>query len=146
LIETEAHSRGEKRHLYGLFSEASKRNVEPDVPPDRGIDGWSLNKVAVQYHITETDVSTIAAAGFKRRWTVRAPTSPIRRDDYEAIADGMSYVEVLNVLGRPGEDVGRSNVGGIVTTTYKWSNPEVASVTTIFQNGRLLSKAQTGLP
>jgi len=145
LIETEAGHRRDERKLYGLLSSLSKRSVEADAVADSGIDGWSLNKVAVQYHITEKDVSTIAAAGFKLRWTVREPQSQIRRDDYESLEDGMSYVEVLNVLDTPGEQLSRSNIGGTVTTMYKWSNVDLSNVNATFQNGRLVSKAQAGL-
>jgi hypothetical protein len=75
---------------------------------------WSLNKIAVQHHITEKNVGDIAAIALERGWSARESRSPILRDDYQRIADGMSYIE-LYLLGRPGEQVNRSNVAGFVT-------------------------------
>ena len=56
----------------------------------------------------------------------------------------MSHIEVLNVLGTSGEQLSKSNTAGIVATMYKWSNVDRSTLSAIFQNGRLVSKAQAG--
>ena len=60
---------------------------------------------------------------------------------YQALQPGMSYQEVVRVLGRPGEEVSRGeNILG-----YVWRNPDYSMVTVVFINGRMAAKNQAGL-
>jgi hypothetical protein len=59
----------------------------------------------------------------------------------QCIKEGMSYVEVANIIGFNGEE--NSSSGS--TVTYTWSNGEKGIMTAVFQNNKLSSKAQTGL-
>ncbi len=59
----------------------------------------------------------------------------------QCIKEGMSYVEVANIIGFNGEE--NSSSGS--TITYTWSNGEKGVMTAVFQNNRLSSKLQTGL-
>jgi hypothetical protein len=50
--------------------------------------------------------------------------STISMAHYNAIRDGMTYQEVVKILGRPGVEEGRSRSGDITVTHYKWKNPD----------------------
>jgi hypothetical protein len=55
---------------------------------------------------------------------------------YHAIQEGMSYPEVVKILGRPGEEMTRSP--GVVG--YVWQNADFSSVVVVFINDRVHTK------
>lgn len=70
--------------------------------------------------------------------------TPLRMSDYEKLIDGMSYLDVVSLLG-PGTEVTRNNIGGIASVSYQWINDDGSGIMAIFQNDKLVSKAQFGL-
>lgn len=65
--------------------------------------------------------------------------------EYERIREGMSYDEVTAVIGASGTELSRSDLAGYTTVMYSWSNPGGSNMNAMFQNGRLVNKAQFGL-
>lgn len=65
--------------------------------------------------------------------------------EYEQIREGMTYEQVRTVIGTPGEELSRSDLAGYTTVMYSWSNPNGSNMNAMFQNGRLVNKAQFGL-
>jgi hypothetical protein len=73
-------------------------------------------------------------------------------DKYNQINQGMSYEEVKNIIGAEGEEVSRNKIDSIPgvmksieTVMYQWINNNGSSMNAIFQNNKLLQKAQFGL-
>jgi hypothetical protein len=68
---------------------------------------------------------------------------------YESLAingnDGESFADTVMKLGMSVQEVRRRSVGSIETLMYQWTNADGSHVLAIFQNQRLVSKAQTGL-
>jgi hypothetical protein len=66
---------------------------------------------------------------------------------YNQLREGMTYTQVVNILGREGVEISSSNVGNIRTVMYKWEGTGSigANMSAMFQNGKLMSKAQYGL-
>jgi len=64
---------------------------------------------------------------------------------YNSIQDGMSYSEVTGIIGKNGEELSSSNLGDITTVMYSWANSDGSNMNAMFQNDRLISKAQFGL-
>jgi hypothetical protein len=71
--------------------------------------------------------------------------------EYSQVQNGMTYQQVLSVIGQTGEEVSSAaapgTTGGTVseTQTYQWKNPDGSSMTVIFWNKKLMGKAQHGL-
>ncbi len=65
---------------------------------------------------------------------------------FDAIKTGESYQDCVNEIGSPGEEISRSDVAGITTVMYSWKNANGSNMNAMFQNDRLVSKAQFGLP
>lgn len=64
----------------------------------------------------------------------------------------MSYSEAATLLGREGEEISRNRIAGIPnlmepieTVMFQWTNPGFSNMNAMFQNDRLISKAQFGL-
>lgn len=68
---------------------------------------------------------------------------------FQKIRTGMEYREVAKILGEEGEEASRNEMGGFVTVMYTWKAKDFlitgGNMNAMFQNGRLTSKAQTGL-
>lgn len=64
---------------------------------------------------------------------------------FERISTGMSYPAVTTLIGSPGEEASRVELGDIETVMYMWKNRDGSNMNAMFQNGKLVSKAQAGL-
>jgi len=73
------------------------------------------------------------------------PLRPVSFAKYDAIKSGMTYEEAISVLGASGEELSRSEIAGNVSVMYAWKNSDGSNMNALFQNGKLISKAQFGL-
>lgn len=66
---------------------------------------------------------------------------------FEQLKPGMNYEEAVRILGAKGEEVSRSEVAGVSAVVYKWNGSGTigANMNAMFQNNRLVHKAQFGL-
>ena len=71
--------------------------------------------------------------------------SGITAAKYAAIRPGMSYKQVVAILGSPGEEISSSDLAGYRTVMVDWKNNRGANMNAMFQNGHLINKAQMGL-
>lgn len=75
-----------------------------------------------------------------------APSSRITLSAFNRISDGMTYAQVVNILGKEGTEISSSNLAGYKTVMYQWDGDSWgANMNAMFQNGRLISKSQFGL-
>jgi hypothetical protein len=74
-------------------------------------------------------------------------TSGVNMDNYNKIQTGMSYEEVVSVLGKQGEEMSSNDIAGYKNVMYKWDGDSGfgANMNAMFQNGKLIQKAQFGL-
>jgi hypothetical protein len=70
---------------------------------------------------------------------LKQPT--ISMAQYDAIQIGMSYPEVVRILGRPGVEASRGP--GIVG--YIWQNADLSAVVVVFINDQVHTKSPSGL-
>lgn len=72
----------------------------------------------------------------------------VNMTNFSKLRNGMSYQEAVKILGKEGEVLSESEIGGIKTVMYKWDADEGswgANMNAMFQNGKLMSKSQFGL-
>lgn len=79
--------------------------------------------------------------------TAPKDTSGVNMENYSKIQTGMSYEEVVAILGKQGEEMSSNDIGGYRTIMYKWDGDTGfgANMNAMFQNGKLIQKAQFGL-
>lgn len=75
-----------------------------------------------------------------------APAPVVTGVKYERIQEGMTYDQVLAIIGSAGEELSRSDIAGYTTVMYSWKNSNGSNMNAMFQNGKLVNKAQFGLP
>ena len=76
-------------------------------------------------------------------------------DEYLKIQNGMSYSQVVSIIGAAGEEVTRHKIEGVPgvmepveTVMYQWVNrsgSNMHNMHAVFQNDKLVQKAQVGL-
>lgn len=73
-------------------------------------------------------------------------------DEFNQIANGMSYSDVTTIIGESGTEVSSGatpEVPGVMesvdTKIYSWENPDGSNMLATFQNDALINKAQAGL-
>lgn len=72
--------------------------------------------------------------------------------EYSRVQNGMSYDEVVSIIGERGREVSRGHTEGVPgvmedldTVMYDWVNNDGSNMSAMFQNDRLMNKAQFGL-
>lgn len=77
---------------------------------------------------------------------VAEANAPCTYDEYLQIETGMSYDEVVAIIGTDGEEMSSASVGGSTAKVYQWDgDKKYSNVVIEFLNGAVISKAQTGL-
>jgi hypothetical protein len=79
------------------------------------------------------------------------PPPPVTMEKYNRIRTGSSYWTVTQIVG-PGQELSRSHFPGVpgytdslTTIMYQWINPDGSNMNAMFQNDKLVQKAQFGL-
>jgi hypothetical protein len=79
---------------------------------------------------------------------VSSPTSStgVTMANYNRLRTSMTYVQVVQILGKDGEELSSNEIGGVKTIMYKWDGDGFgANMNAMFQNNKLMSKSQFGL-
>lgn len=72
--------------------------------------------------------------------------SGVTMEQFKSITEGMSYEEVVKILGSEGETLSSSELAGYKTVMYQWKGASIMSnMNATFQNDKMVSKAQFGL-
>jgi hypothetical protein len=90
-------------------------------------------------------ITTIAADPFAPNVLSGATPPIVTLDEYQRLEDGISYREAVEIIGTDGDEVSRSDVAGYRTVMYSWSNSGGSNMNAMFQNDKLVNKAQFGL-
>ena len=79
-------------------------------------------------------------------------SSGITKAAYDRIDTGMSYSEVVGIIGTSGEEQSRNKIDAVPgvmesveTIMYSWQNSDGSNMNAMFQNDKLIQKAQFGL-
>ncbi len=65
---------------------------------------------------------------------------------YHEVKTGMTYEQVIDIVGTPDQEMSRSEMAGYTTVMYMWQGTTAgANMNAMFQNDKLVNKAQFGL-
>lgn len=74
------------------------------------------------------------------------PGEFITKEEYDRISNGMTYKEVVNVVGSNGLEVPRSRSSSRFIMEWKNVNEDGVNATVTFEDGLVVSKTETNLP
>ena len=67
-------------------------------------------------------------------------------DEYNRVQNGMTYTEANNIIGEKGKEMSRTEIPGTpLTVMYGWQNSDGSNMNAMFQDDKLITKAQFGL-
>ncbi|HEC62755.1 MAG TPA: hypothetical protein ENI27_10965 [bacterium] len=69
----------------------------------------------------------------------------ITKARFMELETGMSHAQAVLVIGKEGELLSENNIAGFHTAMYSWANWDESNMNIMFQNDRLIQKAQFGL-
>ena len=119
-----SHPRALEAEAEAQAAEAERR---AEVERERLVAVARAEQQQLENRLRAEDASTVTAA------------------EYMAIQTGMSYREVIGIIGFPGEEISRADIAGYTTVMYQWTNRNGSNMNAMFQNGALVTKAQFGL-
>lgn len=92
-------------------------------------------------HLPETPSRT------EDRQQVQKPSHGITLANYNQIQNGMTYNQVVEILGRHGVESSQAAGEGVAVSLITWEVPDGlgSNMNITFQNGRVTGKAQLGL-
>lgn len=82
----------------------------------------------------------------RQRREAREPHPVVSKAQYDLIKPRMSYEQVVAIIGSQGEEMSRNELAGYTTVMYSWANADGTNMNAMFQNNRLVQKAQFRLP
>lgn len=88
---------------------------------------------------TETAADTSAADASE----AEAPS--LSMDGYNRLKNGMTFDQVTAIVGQPSQEMSRNEIAGTETVMYMWEGSLGANMNAMFQNGKMIQKAQFGL-
>lgn len=79
-------------------------------------------------------------------------TNPITMEKYNKVSTDMTLAQVDVIAGIKGQEMSSTTMpavpgvmGALTSQVYSWANPDGSNMTIMFQNGKVISKAQLGL-
>jgi hypothetical protein len=95
----------------------------------------------------KTEISSSSSPNNIEAPAIPKDTTGVNMENYSKLQTGMSYEEVVSILGKQGEEMSSNDIGGYRTIMYKWDGDTGfgANMNAMFQNGELIQKAQFGL-
>lgn len=75
----------------------------------------------------------------------QADAEAIKLSEFASLKNGMTYKQVVKILGKEGTPTGDNELAGYKTEMYSWENSNASNIQCMFQNGKLMQKNQFGL-
>lgn len=69
----------------------------------------------------------------------------ITMPSYLVLEKNITYAKAVQILGSPGKELSRINIGEYETVVYMWKNSSNGTLNITFQNNKLIGKMQFGL-
>jgi hypothetical protein len=90
-------------------------------------------------------VSGTPATGDSDNKTGDSKSTALTMEKYNQIKNGMTYKQVVEIIGSEGTETMSSGEGKYKVTSYKWEGDNFQFITTVFMGDKLTSKVQANL-
>ena len=109
-----------------------------------GYFGWTMTRGSLWSDVFNTGSKSDGRAALPALPVLREPV--VTKAEYDRLQTGMSLSEAQRIIGASGEEMSRSEMAGTVTLMQSWTNPNGSNMNAMFQDDKLINKAQFGLP
>ena len=131
-------------------NQLAKAKIEVDAEKAAEMAAAAKRKAFEEAELAKKDAAEakeLAEAVERRRTIARYNGFDVTLANFNRIQPGMSYQQVVEILGKQGTVSSESHLAGYHTIMYSWNGPrnDGANMNAMFQNGRLINKAQAFL-
>ncbi len=106
--------------------------------------GAGLGLISIIYIINTTN-NLRRVLGISGSASATSYQISVTKSKYDSIIEGMSYSDVVQIIGTRGNEQSKTELMGSITTVVVWTNSDGSSLSAVFQDDRLYSKSQFGL-
>lgn len=106
-------------------------------------EGDKYKRIYVNFR--DDKVNSKSQSGLSGSSTAKDGDADISMDKYNQIKNGMSYEEIVKIIGSEGEQSSNSKIGDIEISSYRWKGPNYSNIFGTFRDNKLTSKSQNGL-
>ena len=121
--------------------EASEKSSGPSTQTDKDDNG--PRSPAEDPDLKNADVASdqpTAVSGSVEGLGPAMESTIVNKDKYNQIEKGMSYGDIVNIIGSEGELISASDEGGIKHEKYRWKTEKSQNVDIVFENGVVIRK------
>jgi hypothetical protein len=93
--------------------------------------------------VSSTPVSN--TSGTTNTSSTSGSKSDLTMERYNQIKNGMTYKQVVEIIGREGTETMSSGEGKYKVTSYKWDGENYQFITCVFMGDKMTSKVQANL-
>lgn len=99
----------------------------------------------VYVNFRDDKVNSKSQSGLSSSSTSKDGGADISMDKYNQIETGMSYEEIVKIIGSDGEQTRTSKIGNTEISSYRWRGEKYSNIFATFKDNKLTSKSQSGL-
>ncbi len=106
-------------------------------------EGDNYKRILVNFR--DDKVNSKSQSGLSGSTLSKDGDANLSMDKYNQIKNGMSYEEVVKIIGSQGEQLSNSKAGSMEITSYNWKGANYSRIFATFSNNKLTSKSQASL-
>lgn len=106
-------------------------------------EGDNYKRIYVNFR--DDEVNSKTQSGLSGSAVTKDGGADITMAKYEEIKTGMTYEEVVKVIGSEGEQSSNSKIGNTEISSYRWKGANYSNIFGTFRDNKLTSKSQNGL-
>jgi len=106
-------------------------------------EGDNYKRIYVNFR--DDKVNSKTQSGLSGSTLSKDGNADLSMDKYNQIKNGMSYEEVVKIIGSEGEQSSNSKIGSTEISSYNWKGANYSRIFATFSGNKLTSKSQAGL-
>jgi len=105
-----------------------------------GVNGYLINKLESKRFISNETSQPSFPMNVDRPSPTSPPPPKVTMAEYNRVTEGMSYGDVVRVVGVRGNELSSSEFAGFRSVMYQWTNSDGSGMTAMFQDETLVTK------
>lgn len=124
--------------IFAFIKFSSGRSIDSDATP-------TPTRSPSKWESPGASPSPSASPSGSPKTTTKKGEGPLTKETFAQIKTGMSYKEVVDIIGFEGEEMTSSEAASYKVGSYKWEGSDYSMIFGVFMNDKLSSKTQANL-
>lgn len=127
--------------IFAFMKFGTNRGLHDDAPPTPTRTPTSTSSPSKW----DSPGASPSPSGSPKSTSTKKGEGPLTKDMFAQIKTGMTYEEMVEIIGFEGEEITMSETGGFKVASYQWKGENYSMIIGVFMNDKLQSKSQSGL-